>query len=119
MIRRRRNFIVEIKLQNNQWIQARADIEKYFTDHFVKLFQLTTPVIPDEMENLFILTISTENDINIAGVLDYKEVKDVIWSMHPFKAPGPDGFPGLFFKHYWDIVGDQVVIAVQSFFREG
>ncbi len=118
MIRCKRNFIAEIKLQNNQWIQAQADIEKYFTDHFVELFQSTTPVIPDELENLFILTISTEDNINIAGVPDYKEVKDVIWSMHPLKAPGPDGLPGLFFKHYWDIVGDQVVTAVQSFFRE-
>ena len=119
VIRRRRNFIAEIKLQNNQWIQARADIEKYFTDHFVELFQSTMPVIPDKLEDFFILIISTEDNITIVGVLDYKEVKDVIWSMHLFKAPGPDGFSGLFFKHYWDIVGDQVVTAVQSFFREG
>jgi hypothetical protein len=39
--------------------------------------------------------------------------------MHPLKAPGPDGFSGIFFKHYWEIVGSQVVTAVQSFFREG
>ena len=39
--------------------------------------------------------------------------------MHPLKAPGPDGFPGLFFKKYWNIVGDQTVFAIQSFFQEG
>lgn len=26
--------------------------------------------------------------------------------IHPLKAPGPDGMPCLFYKHYWDIVGE-------------
>ena len=29
------------------------------------------------------------------------------------------GFLGFFFKQYWQIVGPQVIIATQSFFREG
>ncbi len=39
--------------------------------------------------------------------------------MNSHKAPSPDGFPGLFFKKYWDTVGSQVIAAVQSFFRDG
>ena len=39
--------------------------------------------------------------------------------MKSLKAPDPDGFPALFYKHYWDIVGDPVVLATQSFFRDG
>lgn len=35
------------------------------------------------------------------------------------KAPGSDGFPGLFYQNYWDIVGVDVVKAVQNFFQEG
>ena len=36
--------------------------------------------------------------------------------MKSLKALGPDGFPALFYKHYQDTVGDQVVLATQSFF---
>ena len=43
----------------------------------------------------------------------------VVFEMHPLKAPRPDGMPGLFYTHYWSIVADQLVAAVQSFFREG
>ena len=46
-------------------------------------------------------------------------VKKVVFEMHPLKAMGPDGMPGLFYRHYWSIVGEQLVAAVQSFFREG
>ena len=39
--------------------------------------------------------------------------------MKSLKAPGLDGYAALFYKHYWDTVGDQVVKATQSFFRNG
>ena len=39
--------------------------------------------------------------------------------MKSLKASGPDGYPALFYKHYQDTVGDQVVKATQSFFRNG
>jgi hypothetical protein len=39
--------------------------------------------------------------------------------MHPFKAPGPDGFQGIFFKQYWHIIGDDVVRLVSAAFETG
>jgi hypothetical protein len=34
-------------------------------------------------------------------------------------APGPDGFGGHFFQHFWDIVAADVVSSVQEFFCTG
>ncbi|KAK6150686.1 hypothetical protein DH2020_015618 [Rehmannia glutinosa] len=31
-------------------------------------------------------------------------------------APGPDGFSGRFYQHFWDIVSDEVLAAVRYFF---
>lgn len=36
--------------------------------------------------------------------------------MDPHSAPGLDGFPGLFLKSFWDIVGQDVVGFVRQFF---
>ena len=40
------------------------------------------------------------------------DIKRVVFEMHPLKALGPDRMPGLFYRHYWSIVGDQLVAAV-------
>lgn len=39
--------------------------------------------------------------------------------MHPSKAPGPDGMTPLFYQRYWDSIGPEVVLAVQSFLHTG
>lgn len=33
------------------------------------------------------------------------------------KATGPDGFSGIFYRNYWNIVKDQIILFVQECFR--
>lgn len=40
------------------------------------------------------------------------EIKKIISALHPLKALGPDGFPGIFYRHYWKIVKSQVISYV-------
>ena len=46
-----------------------------------------------------------ENE-EICRVPTADEIRRIVFEMQPLKAPGPDGLPGLFYKHYWSIVGD-------------
>lgn len=39
--------------------------------------------------------------------------------MSPLKSPGPDGFPILFFKKYWHILGYDIISCVLKFLNEG
>lgn len=39
--------------------------------------------------------------------------------MQDLKAPGPDGFPALFYKQLWPTIGNDVIKAVNSFFSRG
>ena len=43
----------------------------------------------------------------------------MLFQMQNLKAPGPDGFPALFYKQLWLTVGDDLVKAVTSFFTMG
>ena len=71
------------------------------------------------LENLIQPCVSDQENIGLCKVPSRDEIKKVVYGMKALKAPDPDGFPALFYKHYWDIVGNQLVFAVQSFFLNG
>ncbi|KAL9661679.1 hypothetical protein QQ045_026505 [Rhodiola kirilowii] len=39
--------------------------------------------------------------------------------MSPTKAPGPDGFPAVFYQRHWHVVRRTVIEKVNQFFRDG
>lgn len=45
-----------------------------------------------------------------------EEVKKAVFDLGSDKAPGPDGFPMLFFKTYWEIVKVEVLHLCEDFF---
>ncbi|KAK3207109.1 hypothetical protein Dsin_021155 [Dipteronia sinensis] len=52
----------------------------------------------------------TDNDNeNLCRIPSSTEIKETIFSMDPNSAPGPDGFPGSFYQHFWDLVAVDMV----------
>ena len=48
-----------------------------------------------------------------------EEIKDVVWSCDPSKAPGLDGFNLNFVRKMWDVVGAEFQKLVLDFFHSG
>ena len=44
-----------------------------------------------------------------------EEVKVALFQMFSTKAPGPDGFPALFYQNHWDFLGEDICRAVRCF----
>nr|XP_023875178.1 uncharacterized protein LOC111987686 [Quercus suber] len=44
-----------------------------------------------------------------------QEVTVALKQMYPFKAPGPDGMPLIFFQHFWSTCGEVVTTTVLDF----
>lgn len=42
-----------------------------------------------------------------------------MFSIHPDKAPGPDGFSASFFQTNWDNLGHAITSEIQEFFASG
>ncbi|KAB2628955.1 hypothetical protein D8674_033750 [Pyrus ussuriensis x Pyrus communis] len=48
------------------------------------------------------------------------EIKEAIFNMSGFKAPGPDGFQGIFFHSFWDIIATEIHgIVAECLVEEG
>uniref|UniRef100_A0A803P4J0 Reverse transcriptase domain-containing protein n=1 Tax=Cannabis sativa TaxID=3483 RepID=A0A803P4J0_CANSA len=110
LIRRRRNYVGAVRGDMGQWIRGRDNIGKHFQDHFHEMFVSSNPLIEDELETLFIEKVTTSENEAICRIPEVGEIKEVVYKMHPLKAPGPDGFPGIFFRKYWDTVGESEVL---------
>ena len=67
------------------------------------------------------ITTRVSTDMNEDLIADFKveEVWNAFKQMHPTKAHGLDGMSPIFFKHYWNIVGPEVVNCVLSSLNSG
>ena len=74
---------------------------------------------PENLDNLITPCITEEENIELCKVPTQSEIKKELFQMQTLKALGPDGFPVLFYKKYWAIVGDSITRAVTSFFHAG
>lgn len=59
---RRKNNIVEIKLENGNYIYENEDIEKYFEKHFQELYNSSNPNFPRDLENLISTCMEPEEN---------------------------------------------------------
>ena len=59
------------------------------------------------------------NKINIHHLPSKDEVRQSLFSMHPNKAPGPDGYHPGFFQAMWDVVGEDIFQTIRGWFQEG
>ncbi|KAK3230038.1 hypothetical protein Dsin_001919 [Dipteronia sinensis] len=71
------------------------------------------------LSNIIDKVISNDQVDFMGREITNDEIREVCFSLHPNKAPGPNGFNAHVFKITWDIVGADVMSVVQEFFRFG
>jgi hypothetical protein len=63
--------------------------------------------------------VSAEKAVMLEKAVSTEEIKTTFFGMKVNKSPGLDGYTAEFFKSSWDVVGADVVAAIQSFFDIG
>lgn len=116
---RRKIYIASLKNNEGVWMETKNQIGDFLVKEFTDLFRAKT-INQVQPVDLFFQPTSIEVQNNILKCIPNRdEILKTVKSLYPIKAPGPDEMSALFFQHYWDIVGNDVVTTIQNIFRRG
>lgn len=117
IIRRSYNHIHIIKDENKKLLNESLEIGDHFLKNFQNPFTATNPKLPENLNNLISPRIIELEDQMLIQIPQEEEILSTIKSINSLKSPGPGGIPWLFYKKYWEIIKDDLIQDVQSFFR--
>ncbi|XP_071940073.1 uncharacterized protein [Coffea arabica] len=114
--RRAKSVIHQIRSREGEWLTDEAQISAEAVDYFTSLFFVEP--CPGSWRTLEVIPkiISREQNDELERLPSMEEIREVVFAMDGESAAGPDGFTGRFFTFAWDVVGQDVLEAVVSFF---
>ncbi|KAG5537109.1 hypothetical protein RHGRI_024523 [Rhododendron griersonianum] len=117
--RRQRNQIVRLRDGSGTWRSEAKEVAGVIKAHFQVLYDAPPNRDFEEILSLIDPVVTAEMNAKLVKAPNCEEIRLATFQLGPLKAPGSDGFPGLFFQSYWEIVGNDVTEAVKSFFQNG
>lgn len=119
VVKRNRRKVRALKTDEGDWITDQAELKQLAVDHFAALFTAPAdPIIRPSVGVTFPQLDRMVLDEFHRPVTDV-EIKNALFSIGAYKAPGPDGFQAIFFQQQWDLVGSEVIEVVKEAFCSG
>ena len=111
--RRARNQLHGIFV-NNKWSDNKEEVKIKVCEFFEERFARNDGC-QVRMDNVDFNSISEADNEMLVGEFSDEEVKAAVWGCESSKSPGPEGFNFGFIKSCWDILKEDVVLAVKDF----
>ena len=120
LARRKRNHIASVKDERGLWLIDEREVMEHFRSGFVSLYTTSLEAayqVPSH-DVSWQIQLSEQAKVSIGAMVTLEEIKDALWSIKPYKAPGSDGLHAGFFQRFWLVVGDSVKEEVKRAFIE-
>ncbi|XP_057793037.1 uncharacterized protein LOC131009639 [Salvia miltiorrhiza] len=108
--RRKQNTIHFLVNKEGVLVKNDREMADVIKDYFYELFSSNSPT-PDMLSQVTdsVSTVLGEKARDdLCAPFSKAEVRKAVFQMFPHKAPGPDGFPPLFFQKFWGEIGVSV-----------
>ncbi|CAB4270029.1 unnamed protein product [Prunus armeniaca] len=115
--RRRMNHIHRIKNSDGLWVETPILVRHVVDNYFKDLFTSGGTRDWGDILNCVLPVVSDEANVELCSQITVQEVKDAVFQMGGTKAPGPDGFPGIFYHSYWETICNDVQGIAADFLR--
>lgn len=117
--RRAINNLSTIDDEENISYQEENQILRVISNCFQNLFASQGITQFDCIEDTIQQSITQEQNEQLTTEHTLDEVREALFSIHPDRAPGPDGFSSCFFQSNWGVVGPAISREIIHFFRTG
>ncbi|KAF7128180.1 hypothetical protein RHSIM_Rhsim11G0009900 [Rhododendron simsii] len=115
--RRQRNQILRLKAHDGVWKESDGDINLEIGHYFSSLFTTDGPRDISSTIEFITPKISGEMNRSLTKHVADEEIRVAVFQLGALKAPGPDGYPGLFFQKFWNEIREDTCLA--GFFQGG
>uniref|UniRef100_A0A3Q1CLT5 Reverse transcriptase domain-containing protein n=1 Tax=Amphiprion ocellaris TaxID=80972 RepID=A0A3Q1CLT5_AMPOC len=103
-----KSFITAIQDPSGKYTQSPQEINQTFYNYYQSLYSAAVNPNIEDIHNFLNNLNMPELTSNYRDILDapltMKELQCALDSMPAGKAPGPDGFPAEFLKHFWSML---------------
>jgi hypothetical protein len=72
--------------------------------------------VEELLEHILKIITSEENN-ELVRTIEENEIKNVIWSLEPDKAPDPDNFSISFYRYFWYLIKHDLRRMLQYYHR--
>jgi hypothetical protein len=117
--RKKQNHVKCLKRENGVVVEAEEAMKDVATNYFSELFTSTAGTRVEELLEHVDPRVTPVMNEMLCKEYTAQEVKEALDSIGDLKAPGPDGMHAIFYKRFWDVVGDKVTQEVLNVLRGG
>jgi len=117
--RKRSNRIGRSRKDDGSWVEEEVEKRSFITNYFMSLFRTNGLYDSHELTDVVQRKITEEMNNSLIKEFTPEEVKAVVDSIGDLKAPGPDEMPAVFYKQFWDVIGEKVTKEVLDVLNGG
>jgi hypothetical protein len=117
--RRRTNRIKMLKGANGVVVEEEEAMKEVESNYFLNLFQSSPGTRMEELLQHVHPRVTQDMNNSLCKEFTNKEVLEALEGIGDLKAPGLDGMHSLFYKKFWEIVGEKVTEEVMSVLNGG
>lgn len=103
---------------NGEIVENPEDIKREIVAYYQNLYTETKEWRP-QCNLRDCPTINTEDNQMLLSPFDPQEIWESVKACAGDKAPGPDGYTMAFYTQCWEVIGSDVIAAVQNFHANG